>query len=609
MKKIAFIGFFIVLISGYCFFSCKRANQHPEKAIAQTLLAQVDSFSASKDKLLAAVKSNIATEQQLQQLFLELRLSYKKIEWATEYFDPAGSRFVNGPPVQEIEMSNGQIFEPAGLQVIEGFLFPKYDTTQKKELIRQLTMLQKGCDGYKSHFANVDILDWQVFDAAKLEMFRILSLGISGFDNPLTLKSSQESVASIESLKEVLAYYENDEAAKDLTAELDGAADYLKQHTNFNQFDRAAFIIQYGNPITTHITTLEKRLSVKESTYNRLLNMDAKTMFEKGAFNNNAFNISLYDSDQTPGLIAKRKAIGRVLFADPVLSGTSTRSCQSCHDPSKAFTDGLVKNTVLGDPHRLVRRNTPTLINAAYQPAQFYDLRSRTLESQVAAVVSNRDEMHGSMKMAAQRLWANKTYRELFSQAFPKKNRTNIDTLEVMSAIGTYVRSLVALNSRFDEYMRGNKAAMNQQEINGFNVFMGKGRCGTCHYMPLFNGSFPPQYIIIESEVIGVPETKSIMHAAIDTDMGRYNILKTPAFKHAFKITTVRNAALTAPYMHNGVFSTLAQVVDFYNKGGGTGLGYKVDNQTLSTSKLNLTQKECNELVAFMKTLNSKMVN
>lgn len=609
MKKFTFTGFLLIAIVAYSIFSCKRTATTPEKAIAQTLITQIDSFSKSKDKLLAAVKTGTANEKQLQQLFLDLRISYKKFEWAAEYFDPAGSRFVNGPPVQEIEMSDGQVFEPAGLQVIEGFLFPKYDTSQKKELIRQLTMLKSGCNRYKSRFANVDILDWQVFDAAKLEMFRILSLGISGFDNPLTLKSAQESEASIESIKVALAYYEDDEAAKDLTAGFDGAADYLEHHTNFNEFDRAAFITKYGNPITTDITTLEKRLNIKESTYNRLLNMDAKTMFEKGAFNNNAFNTSIYDSDQTPGLIAKRKALGRVLFADPILSGTSTRSCQSCHDPAKAFTDGLVKNTVLGDPHKLVRRNTPTLINAAYQPAQFYDLRSRTLETQAAAVIGNRDEMHGSMQGAARRLWQNKSYRQLFSDAFPKKNRAKIDTLEVMSAIGTYIRSLVALNSRFDEYMQGNKAAMNQQEINGFNLFMGKARCGTCHYMPLFNGSFPPQYIIIESEVIGVPETNSAVHATIDTDMGRYNILKTPAFKHAFKITTVRNAALTAPYMHNGVFTTLEQVVDFYNKGGGTGLGYKVDNQTLSTDKLNLTPKECNEVVAFIKTLNSKMVN
>jgi cytochrome c peroxidase len=174
----------------------------------------------------------------------------------------------------------------------------------------------------------------------------------------------------------------------------------------------------------------------------------------------------------------------------------------------------------------------------------------------------------------------------------------------MMNAIGSYVRSLVFLNSRFDEYMRGDKKAMSPEEVNGFNLFMGKAKCATCHYMPLFNGSFPPRYTLIESEVIGVPQT--IDGKAIDSDMGRYDILKVDAFKHAFKITTVRNAALTAPYMHNGVFKTLEQVMDFYNKGGGAGLGYKVDNQTLAPDKLNLTSKESDEIIAFIKSLDSK---
>ena len=88
--------------------------------------------------------------------------------------------------------------------------------------------------------------------------------------------------------------------------------------------------------------------------------------------------------------------------------------------------------------------------------------------------------------------------------------------------------------------------------------------------------------------------------------MGRYDQLKTGAFKHAFKITTVRNAARTAPYMHNGVFTTLQQVMDFYNKGGGAGLGFKLDNQTLPTGKLDLTQKESDDIIAFIKALDSK---
>jgi cytochrome c peroxidase len=122
--------------------------------------------------------------------------------------------------------------------------------------------------------------------------------------------------------------------------------------------------------------------------------------------------------------------------------------------------------------------------------------------------------------------------------------------------------------------------------------------------MPLFNGSFPPRFVIVESEVIGVPQTTAGL--AVDTDMGRYNQMKINAFKHAFKISTVRNAARTAPYMHNGVFKTLQQVMDFYNKGGGNGLGFKLDNQTLASDKLNLTEKESGEVIAFIKALDSR---
>ena len=127
------------------------------------------------------------------------------------------------------------------------------------------------------------------------------------------------------------------------------------------------------------------------------------------------------------------------------------------------------------------------------------------------------------MKAAAQKLWHNDTYRKLFSNAFPKKERKEIDTLEIANAIGSYVRNLTALNSRFDEYMRGNKSAMSTDEVNGFNLFMGKAKCATCHYMPLFNGTFPPRYMKIESEVIGVP--RSVFKNVIDTDMGRYDVI------------------------------------------------------------------------------------
>ncbi|MDP9076999.1 MAG: cytochrome C peroxidase [Bacteroidota bacterium] len=595
MKKFTIIAAILIAISCYLFYSCNRLKPNPEKAIAQTLIAQVDSFAQARNNLLAAVKSNQVDEKKVQNLFLDTRLAYKKMEWAIEFFDPQNSRFVNGPPVQEIEMT-GQIFEPAGLQVIEMLLFPKYDPKKKPELINQLNLLQTGIDRYKRRFKFVDILDWQVFDATKQEVFRVLALGISGFDNPLTLKSMHESATALRNVQQAITLYGDRDDAEKMNKQFTAACSYLEQHPDFNSFDRAKFITQYGNPLTISITELEKKLKLHIITYNYLLNQGAKTLFDKDAFNVNAY---------APGLVSytseKKIALGRVLFADPILSGGRDRSCQSCHQPDKAFTDGLVKNAVIGTNLPL-KRNTPTLINAALQPSQFYDLRAGSLEDQANTVVGNKDEMHGSMKMATERLWQDKDYRRLFSDAFPLKQRTAIDTMEVMNAIGSYVRSLVSLNTRFDQYMRGNKTAMNQEEINGFNLFMGKAKCGTCHYMPLFNGVFPPMYALNESEVIGVPKT--IAKTEIDTDMGRYNILKVEAFKHAFKISTVRGAARTAPYMHNGVFTTLEQVMDFYNKGGGAGLGYKVENQTLAPSKLNLTEKESGEVIAFIKALN-----
>jgi cytochrome c peroxidase len=596
MKHFIFTTVLLTAIILYTACLYKHHTVAPEKGIAETLAAQVDSFATAKNKLITLIQAG-AGEAQLQQQFLQTRIAFKKFEWAAEYFAPTTSRFINGPPVEEIE-ADGQVIEPAGLQVIEAYLFPRYDTTHKKELVQQLTALQKGCDKYTIYFKNIGLFDWQVFDAAKLEMFRIETLGITGFDNPLTLQSAQESSASIMSLQNVMSYYAGENDTTNLLAKFAEANTWLTNNTNFDSLNRATFIIAYADPVTTAITDLEDRLQIHVITYNRLLRQDAKTLFDTNAFNANA-----YAPDTMYFMTDKKIALGKMLFADPILSTTGTRSCETCHQPDKAFTDGLTKNTVMNSA-ALLPRNTPTLINAGLQPSLFYDLRVNTLEDQSLAVVQNEKEMHGNMQAATAKLWNDKKYRDLFAAAFPKTNRIAIDTFEVMNAIGSYVRSLVMLNSRFDEYMRGKKQAITQEELNGFNLFMGKAKCGTCHYMPLFNGTFPPRYIKIETEIIGVPQ--AVGKNKIDDDLGRFTIVPVLSQKHAFKIVTLRNAALTAPYMHNGVFTTLQQVLNFYNKGGGAGTGIKIDNQTLPADKLNLTQKESDEIIAFIKTLNSK---
>jgi cytochrome c peroxidase len=593
----------LFLISTLCIFlSChEQPVASPEKIITETLKNQVDSFGLECAALKKVIENSAAPVGQLQGQFLRTRLSYKKIEWASEYFDPATSRFVNGPPVQEVELPELKVTDPAGLQVIEGILFPVPDTARKMELTIQLDLLMASVEKYKKRFRSIVMVDWQVFDAAKLEIYRVMTLGIVGFDNPLTLKSMQESAIAVESVHQALINYQKPENTDGLDEVFIKATGYLLSNPDFDSFDRMNFITGYCNPLTIGISEREQALGIHVIKYNRLLNQAAMTLFDT-----NAFNVNAYAPDRSAFVSGEKVLLGQKLFSDPVLSGNGKRSCQSCHVPGLAFADGLAKNTVIGS-RELLGRNTPTLINAALQPSLFYDLRVNSLEDQSHSVVHSANEMHGSMTLSVQKLWKDAEYRRMFLKAFPYEDSTRIDTFEVMNAIGTYIRSLTSLDSRFDAYMRGNHTTMNAEEVNGFNLFMGKAKCATCHYMPLFNGTFPPRYMKIESEVIGVPETKH--GKKIDPDPGRYNIVKLESLKHAFKTPTVRNAARTAPYMHNGVFASLEEVMDFYKKGGGTGLGIKLENQTLPFDSLRISYREQSDIIAFIKCLDSKFSN
>jgi cytochrome c peroxidase len=130
---------------------------------------------------------------------------------------------------------------------------------------------------------------------------------------------------------------------------------------------------------------------------------------------------------------------------------------------------------------------------------------------------------------------------------------------------------------------------------------MGKGKCATCHFFPLFNGTVPPAYQETESEVLGAPATAA--GKEVDSDVGKFVLTEREPHRYAFKTPTVRHVSKTAPYMHNGVYKTLEEVVDFYNNGGGNGLGFNLENQTLPFDELNLTINEKKALVAFMRVL------
>lgn len=160
-------------------------------------------------------------------------------------------------------------------------------------------------------------------------------------------------------------------------------------------------------------------------------------------------------------------------------------------------------------------------------------------------------------------------------------------------------------SAKIDRYFSG-KAALTESEENGFNLFAGKAKCATCHFIPVYNGTVPPWFNNSESEVIGVPENIAWKNAAIDDDEGRYGLNKIEQLQFSFKTPTVRNVEKTSPYMHNGVYKTLEEVIEFYRLGGGNGIGMKLKYQTLPFENLKLTEKEKRDIISFLRTLSDE---
>ena len=592
MKKIILISTF--LLSIFTINSCQKSKNQALINSKSLFKNDIDSLKSYVENTFLPLAQKSNSEDSLKIAFLQTRQWYKKIEPLTEYFFPTTAKLVNGPPLDEVELTDNAVNEPSGLQVIEEYLYP-FDSLNRKELVREIRKLNRDLLIIQNQWEVLTVTDAHVFDALRLETYRIITLGISGFDVPLAKTSMSEAAVALSSIQDYLNLYKDDsQGFTELKTLNQKAQDYLLSHQNFDSFNRIEFTSKYINPISGKILAFQKSINIMPFKELRPLKTDSENIFAE-----NTFDADYYAPNADSYTSKERIELGKKLFYDPILSKNKRRSCGSCHQPDKAFTDGLAKPTILSG-NGLVKRNVPTLINASLQAKLFYDLRVDNLENQSVDVINNKDEMHGSLKEAVQQLKLDKNYVRLFQKAFPKEKEP-LKESKIMNALASYERSLVSFDSRFDKYMRGQKTLLTESEKNGYNLFTGRAKCGICHFTPLFNGTIPPNFTNTESEIIGVPET--LKNQRIDPDLGRYTFYKFDIWKYAFKTPTVRNIALTAPYMHNGVYKTLEEVVDFYNKGGGNGLGFKLENQTLPEDKLSLTNQEKQDLVAFMRAL------
>jgi cytochrome c peroxidase len=284
---------------------------------------------------------------------------------------------------------------------------------------------------------------------------------------------------------------------------------------------------------------------------------------------------------------ATKAELGKLLFFDPILSKDRTISCASCHIPEHAFADTVAVSKGVGGQKGT--RNTPSAMNVLLQRSFFWDGRAKTLEEQALKPIENPVEMNLPIDSAVSRLQQNRWYTAYFLKIF-----RSVPTKETLaSAIAAFERTLETSNSAFDEWkFSGKEDAVSDAVKRGFIVFNKKGKCIQCHFGADFSNTN-------DFRNIGTFDGKQF------NDSGRITITGKPGDIGKFKVGPLRNVAITAPYMHNGMFATLAEVIEFYDDTEKF-IKSPINKDTLLAKPLGLTEGEKKDLLEFLKSLTDK---
>lgn len=284
---------------------------------------------------------------------------------------------------------------------------------------------------------------------------------------------------------------------------------------------------------------------------------------------------------------SEKAELGRLLYFDTRLSGDNTVSCATCHNAPCAYGD--CRAIAIGIENRKGTRHSPTIINVAYLKFLFWDGRARSLEEQGMGPIANRNEMandsnpHEAYNECLERISGIKGYAELFKKVF---GTDEVSMEDIAKAIATFERTIVSGNSPYDRYKNGDRTAMTEVQIKGFEVFK-KSNCMNCH------GGF--NFADNRFMNIGIGMDKP------NPDLGRYIVTQDERDWGAFKVPTLRESEHTAPYMHDGSLRTLEEVVDYYDRGG-------IPNRNLHPliKPLHLTSEDKAALVCFLKALSGE---
>jgi cytochrome c peroxidase len=303
-----------------------------------------------------------------------------------------------------------------------------------------------------------------------------------------------------------------------------------------------------------------------------------------------------------PSKLRQQEKLGKLLFFDPILSRDNNRACSNCHDPKKGFADGEIGSAKLDDDD-IIKRNTPGLSNVALLGAFFHDGRAPTVVEQSLETIQNPVEMDQNLDVLVTELNQIDEYQQKFAAIW----NDGITAQNVGKALEAYTHTLLEMRTKFDWELYRQGEGLTEDEDAGLVLFNGKAQCTTCHFTEPVNQVGELVYSTPRFEVTGTPSINDPNQ--LSADSGRMNVTGNIIDNGAFRVPPLRDLVRTAPYMHNGVFNTLEEVVQFYNDGGGKGRGLNVPNQSEFVKPLNLTDEEQGQLVAFLKAMSPEIPN
>ncbi len=638
-KKLKFRNHFTVLASilSLIYLSLSFTTTKKDKPYTDLYFDSKANFNASMDDLKNYIMEGNLSDQEvlsnIKIIIIRCRHFLKTMDFWWRYYEPIAYKKINGPLLIEWE---NEVFEKhekpykrEGFGLSLALMYLEDKNITKDSLLHLIDPAIKTLDVFSAD-SIIQQLESPAsfFFCNRLFLLNLAAIYTTGFECPedeWILPELRFMLVSVESIyKRYQLQYPDFLLPKEYLDLFHEMSLFVQQkvHQNYKNVNPLIGVAQPKDIVSSldHFTWIQKYVN---PLYKMNQNMISKNHlvslsyidYSMNSKNSSIFDKSLYHAQNTQGIFIRVKdtsaihemiKLGKLLFYDPILSGNNKRSCASCHKPTQYFTDTSVTTSLEFDGITRLPRNSPTLINSEFNHLILLDGKHITLQDQLQDVITNPKELAMKREDLVAKVISCPDYKKAFN-TFLKHTPTEqkITPEHIVSVISMYVSTLSQYEAPFDQMMNGT-LPVNDEVQAGFNLFMGKAKCGTCHFVPLFNGVKPP-YTNSEFEVLGVPLDTTFRK--ISPDEGRFVINPAYETKHAFRTGSIRNSSFTKPYMHNGVFNTMDEVIEFYNAGGGNGKGLIIENQTLSSDSLKLTVLEKKQLITFIQSLDEMVPN